>query len=92
MHRADSNDGGRQTPPPSIDARADLIGLDREALRGVLAGLGVPARQQRMRGKQLWRWLYNQGAVSFSEMTDLGGELRCRLEAQCRIGRPGVRS
>jgi 23S rRNA (adenine2503-C2)-methyltransferase len=68
----------------------NLIGLTRTELTEAVAKLGVPERQQRMRVGQLWRWLYNRGAASFAEMSDLGKELRLRLAEGCSIERPNI--
>lgn len=68
----------------------DLVGLDRLELADVVAGLGVPERQQRMRVRQLWSWIYNRGARDFAQMTDLGKDLRGALERHCRVSRPEV--
>lgn len=70
--------------------RRDLVGLTRDELTAVLDGLGVPERQQRMRVRQLWAWIYNRGATDFDAMTDLGKPLRDSLAEHCRISRPEV--
>ena len=63
-----------------------LIGLDREALRTILADLDAPA----FRVGQLWRWLYVRGATSFTQMTDLGKPLRAALSDRFALDRPAV--
>ena len=81
---------------PAIAASASstptssLIGLSRPELSGAVATLGVPERQRNMRVRQLWRWLYNRGATSFEEMSDLGKELRQRLHGVHDIARPAI--
>ena len=56
--------------------RIDIRGLDQNELESVLTGqLGEP----RFRGKQIWKWLWQKGATTFEEMTDLSKELRSRL-------------
>ena len=70
--------------------RSNLIGLSRAELRAAMANLGVPDRQQNMRVRQLWRWLYNRGATGFDQMSDLGKELRQRLYESHDIARPGI--
>jgi 23S rRNA (adenine2503-C2)-methyltransferase len=81
-------------PIPADTAKAarglNLIGLSRAELSETVAGLGVPPRQCKMRVSQLWRWMYNRGVTSFDEMSDLGKELRQRLNESCNIERPGV--
>ena len=74
----------------AADGRTDLVGLDREELAAVLAGLDVPERQRRMRVRQLWSWIYNRGATDFATMTDLGKDLRETLQQHCQVSRPAV--
>ena len=72
------------------DARIGLVGLERAQLARVLADIGVPGRQLKMRTQQLWHWLYHRGARSFDEMTNISKELRARLAGRCAINRPEV--
>ena len=44
-----------------------LAGLDRDGLMAALGGVGVPAKQQRMRAAQLSSWLYCRGVTSFEQ-------------------------
>jgi 23S rRNA (adenine2503-C2)-methyltransferase len=67
-----------------------IVGLTREKLRAALAGAGVAEGQRRMRANQLWRWMYNRGARSFGEMTDVAKDLRARLDDVFVIDRPEV--
>ena len=71
-------------------ARIGLVGLERAQLARVLADLGVPERQVKMRTQQLWHWLYHRGARSFDEMTNISKDLRARLAEHCAIERPEV--
>jgi len=75
-------------PEEAADGRRDLVGLSREALAEAVAGLGEPA----FRAKQLWHWLYHQGATDFAAMTTLSKAFREKLAAQFRVSRPGVSS
>ncbi len=68
----------------------NLVGLERPQLMQVLAGLGVPERQRKMRAQQLWHWLYHRGAKSFDEMTNISRDLCAKLAALCTIERPEV--
>ncbi|MGH6854201.1 MAG: 23S rRNA (adenine(2503)-C(2))-methyltransferase RlmN [Aestuariivirga sp.] len=72
------------------DPRPSLVGLTREALADALAAAAVPAKQRRMRMRQIWHWIYHRGAQSFAEMTDISKELRVRLDECFLIGRPDV--
>jgi 23S rRNA (adenine2503-C2)-methyltransferase len=67
-----------------------LLGLDRDALAARLAKIGVPERQLRMRARQLWSWLYVQGATDFQRMTDIAKELRADLAAHFSLARPDI--
>jgi 23S rRNA (adenine2503-C2)-methyltransferase len=71
-------------------ARPSLIGLSRGELARLLAGLGVPESQRRMRVQQLWHWLYVRGACSFDAMTDVSKELRTALATHYTLDRPKV--
>ena len=74
-------------PPPAVaDTRAELIGLDREAVARVVAECGAPA----FRAKQLWHWLYYRGVSDFDRMRTLPKALRAALAAGWRIDRPAV--
>lgn len=55
--------------------RNNLFGLSLEAIGAALAPLGVPA----YRAKQIALWIYQQGADSFEEMTNLPKSLRAAL-------------
>ena len=68
--------------PAARDARPDLKTMDRAELEAFARSVGEPA----FRGRQLFRWLYEKGATSFGEMTDLPRALRERLPALARIG------
>ncbi len=76
----------------AADARRDLVGLDRGELMALFAELGVPADKCRMRANQLWFWIYKRGLTDFTQMTDLGKELRGLLHETCRVGRPRIAS
>jgi 23S rRNA (adenine2503-C2)-methyltransferase len=67
-----------------------LVGLTRDRLVEAMARAGIPQRERRMRSSQLWRWLYNRGAVSFAAMTDIGKELRTRFDEIYTLERPEV--
>jgi 23S rRNA (adenine2503-C2)-methyltransferase len=62
---------------------AELAGATPEELAALLASLGEPA----YRGRQLARWIYQTGASSFAEMTDLPASLRARLAERARLTR-----
>ena len=70
--------------------RRSLVGCDRTEIDALLALAGVPERQQRMRRRQIWNWLYVRGARSFAEMTDVSKNLRLLLSEQFTIARPQI--
>jgi 23S rRNA (adenine2503-C2)-methyltransferase len=75
-------------PPPAAEAgRSVLLGLSREELGELVAGLGEPA----FRAKQLWHWIYGRGARDFSEMTSLSKGFREKLSESFAIGRPQIK-
>ncbi|MDP8994804.1 MAG: 23S rRNA (adenine(2503)-C(2))-methyltransferase RlmN [Pseudomonadota bacterium] len=76
--------------PAEGDARLDLVGLNREAIRAALADAGLDERQAKLRAKQLWHQIYNRGATSFEAMSDIAKPQRAWLAERFRIGRPQV--
>ena len=75
-------------PPPAIDAegRAELVGLSRAELTAALAAIGEPP----FRAKQLWHWIYHQGATDFAVMSSIARPLQHKLAEHFTIGRPDV--
>jgi 23S rRNA (adenine2503-C2)-methyltransferase len=71
-------------------ARPSLIGFSRAELAEMLAAVGVPPAQRKMRTQQLWHWLYVRGAQSFEQMTDISKTLRAELEKNFTVARPEV--
>ncbi|MBL8628294.1 MAG: 23S rRNA (adenine(2503)-C(2))-methyltransferase RlmN [Rhodospirillaceae bacterium] len=67
-------------------ARPALVGLSKPELIETMAGLG----EKPFRAKQIWHWMYHQGAKSFAEMTDLSKDFRAKLEDHFTVGRPDV--
>lgn len=66
----------------SASSSTDLKTLDRPELEAFAESIGEP----RFRGRQLFKWLYEKGATSFEEMTDLPAGLRERLGEIAEIG------
>ena len=77
MERPDDLPSG---PRPS--APLNLYAADDEALRALLARWGEPA----FRAGQIRRWMYERGATSVEDMTDLPKALRERLAAETTLG------
>ena len=63
-----------------------LAGLSREAIGAEIAAMGEPP----FRAKQLWHWIYHQGARTFEEMTTLAKPFRAALAERFVLDRPGV--
>ena len=57
--------------------KTDIRLLSRTDLEAALSELGEP----RFRSKQILEWLWNKGAISFDEMSNLPKSLRATLEA-----------
>jgi len=73
-------------PPPAqaADGRRDLVGLDRGELIALLADIG----EAPFRAKQLWHWIYYQGATEFTRMSSIARPLQEKLAEHFVIGRP----
>lgn len=74
------------------EIKEPLIGLSLDEIKAGLAGIGVPARQQGMRARQIWHWLYVQGATHFDHMTSVSKDLRVGLAGHYRLARPEIAS
>ena len=70
----------------STDLRANLIGLTRDELAGVMADMG----QKPFRARQLWHWLYHRGESDFARMTTLAKAFREELGRRHSALRPRV--
>ena len=76
--------------PVRADGRIDLMGLPREAIRAALAEAGLDAKQAKLRGKQVWHWMYHRGVTDFDAMTDIAKVMRPWLAERFVVGRPDV--
>ena len=76
----------RFAPPPAqlADGRRDLVGLSREELAAELAAIG----EKPFRAKQLWHWIYHQGATDFATMSSIARPLQQKLAEHFVVGRP----
>jgi 23S rRNA (adenine2503-C2)-methyltransferase len=72
------------------DTRPSLVGLSREGLIEMMARIGVPEKQRKMRANQLWHWIYHKGVTSFAAMSNISKDLREKLEESFQIGRPEI--
>jgi 23S rRNA (adenine2503-C2)-methyltransferase len=75
-------------PPDALlpDGRRDLVGLTREEIAAELAAIG----EAPFRAKQIWHWMYHQGAVEFSRMSSIARPLQEKLAERFVIGRPAA--
>ena len=77
-------------PTSSSAPKPSLVGLPRQDLVALLAGIGVPMAQCKMRMRQLWHWIYFRGARDFDEMTSISRDLRLELARHVTLERPQV--
>jgi len=77
-------------PPPNVlpDGRRDLVGLSREELAAEMAAIG----EAPFRVKQIWHWIYHQGATDFARMSSIARPLQSKLAEKFVIGRPEAAS
>jgi 23S rRNA (adenine2503-C2)-methyltransferase len=71
-------------------ARPSLVGLPPEKLRERLEAFGVPAKEARMRARQLRGWLYQRGVTDPAEMTNLSKGFRAFLAGEFDFSRPEI--
>lgn len=71
--------------PPS-----SLVGLNRTALKQVLADIGVAEKEQNMRVRQIWSWLYVHGVQDIDKMTTLSATLRNQLAERHNLERLSI--
>src|SRR3954469_17393883 len=72
------------------DARVDLVGLSRDAIREALAEAGLEPKQAKLRAKQIWHQIYNRGATSFDAMSDIAKPQRAWFAERFVVGRPDI--
>ena len=87
--RANPNAPTIARTPADLDQRQPVIGLTRSELAEQFKAIGIPEREVRMRASQIWRWVYNKGAKSFDEMTNVSKVLREQLAENLTLARPG---
>jgi len=68
--------------------KTDIKNLTLEGLEAYISGLG----KERFRAKQIFKWLYQMDATSFSEMTNVSKEFRSALDASALISNLEPRS
>ena len=75
-----------QTGPAQDAGRLPILGLDKAELAAMTEEMG----EKPYRGTQLFQWIYNRGARSFDQMTDISKDVRTRLSDAFVIDRPAV--
>ena len=74
---------------PSVTAaRINLMDFDEEGLRSFFESMG----ERPFRAQQLLKWVYHQGVTDFGQMTNLGLDLRHRLQELAVIEPPRILS
>lgn len=66
--------------------KKSLIGLSKEEITTLVTELG----EKPFRAAQLWNWIYQRGAKSFEEMSNLPKALKEKLTADYHIDRPHI--
>ena len=70
-----------------VDTRTNLLDLDRTGLEHFFADtLG----EKRFRAQQVMKWMYHRHVTDFGQMTDLGKELRGKLEQHAVVMPPNT--
>jgi 23S rRNA (adenine2503-C2)-methyltransferase len=83
----DAGNAAAESPAHSVAEKKALFGLDAEALKALMAGLGEPA----WRGRQLAQAVYHQRVADVDAITTLAKPLRRKLaEAGWEVGRPQI--
>jgi 23S rRNA (adenine2503-C2)-methyltransferase len=75
---------------PRADGRVDLLGLPKKRIAELFEEAGLDARQAKLRGKQVFHWLYHRGVTDFEVMTDIAKTMRPWLAERFVIGRPEI--
>jgi 23S rRNA (adenine2503-C2)-methyltransferase len=73
-----------------ITEGTSLAGATRRELAAALLEAGVPERDLRMRGAQLWHWIYHAGATSYDAMGNVSKALRAGLAGRFSLARPKI--
>ena len=66
--------------------KMNLIGKNTAELENTLASIG----EKTFRGRQIAQWIYEKGAASFEEMTNVGAPLQAKLAAQTSLEFPEI--
>ncbi len=75
---------------PRGDGRIDLLGLPKLRIAELFASAGLDAKAAKLRGKQVYHWIYHRGVTEFDAMTDIAKTMRPWLAERFVIGRPDI--
>ena len=73
--------------PPTLqlaDGRRDLVGLSRAELVAEMSAIN----EAPFRARQLWHWIYHQGATDFARMSTIARPTQAKLAERFVVGRP----
>jgi len=76
--------------PARADGLVELVGLSKDAIRVALESAGLEPRKAKLRGKQIWHWIYNRGVFDFANMSDIAKAQRGWFAERFVISRPEV--
>ena len=65
----------------SMKNKINIFDLTLEEMKAVFEEMGLP----KFRAAQVWQWLYEKGAQTFADMTNLPKDLRYRLDSRFTI-------
>ena len=80
----------RKPAPPRADGKQALLGLSKVQLRDALIDAGIPEKQAKMRGQQVWNWIYQRGATDIAAFANIAKDTRELLAAKFVVGRPEI--
>jgi len=80
----------RTPAPPRADGKRALLGLSKAQLRSALIDAGIPEKQAKMRGQQVWNWIYQRGATDIAAFANISKDTRELLDRHFVVGRPEV--
>ncbi len=69
-----------------MTARPNIRDMSLAEIEAFIASLG----KEKYRARQIMKWLYQDGATSFAEMTTLAREFRARMEELFTIAEPAI--
>ncbi|MEZ5825427.1 MAG: 23S rRNA (adenine(2503)-C(2))-methyltransferase RlmN [Geminicoccaceae bacterium] len=83
-------DGGAMERKAESPLRPTLLGRPLAELQDIVAGIDGDAKRAKMRGRQLFHWIYFRGADDFEAMSTLPKATRAALAENWSVGRPEI--